>query len=857
MNFKTISFVVCLVLLGLQTGWSQRNAISPKVESSQQVMRNSEQTYVHLQWMPTKEATSYEVRIRNLSAPGWDYYTTDQTNLTVPYLTVPASYEWTVVPLGKQVAADASYETKMFSTEYKLSQKVDKEIFKLLMGWDGTNEEKMTLGQYLRKNKTDRVSSAKLETFIQNYYNGKEPEKTDDELCQCNVFLQDNFIPDPSDNFPPITEASYIRYGTADGTGGREKLGSNKYHQRKLESNYIVSYGAAKDMSFNLEGRMNDGQWQRHYTEEKTDQTFIVAKFVCSGSDCEGCRDPQRFDVWAKYIIDMQFTEWLAGPGEFGMSSQDAALFMEVSESGVVNLGEKLTGIMREKDVSLNPDNLTNWLNAFNVAGNLADQIFNFTGTNDDTNVGQAILQGINGLVESWATAINTPTYVTNVNSGIDVTSEEALWKHQTCIAPNEWKCFAVVSTGILGYDEAWGKKGIAINGWKNVDPDIKISGYQKSDIGMSISSVYQPYPQPGECANGCCFNSMGKWLYYSMRGNDFDVRGEIRGLFDDIGWEYADDFVHFDDPPTVGDPVDFYQGNAVLETNFALITTPADCCVADPINMDLDIRVDCVKIDCGPGGPGDDVPHDDTSDNFIPDPPNPGDPCYKFNFVIQVLCDLYLNHIIQIFRFHPDTGNTLEWSNYAGQSPTGQYIVNVSPYYPESFYYVSHKVVNSCGELVTETFNVTIDCADSDGDGGGDGGDGGGDYPTDGGGDFLSNAGKTTTTTAEQATSELTKNTPDLIQIDAQSNLYGTLEFEVFPNPATDVLNVRLTEDYLTENASIEIYDVNGRLVKTVNLTAGEQLQQLPVDGMISGMYLLRLHNGLGKTSVKRVIIK
>lgn len=846
MNVKSILLVICLAMVGLQTGWSQSNPIAPKERAeaqvmANQVMRNADQTYVHLQWVPAQGATSYEVRIRNIADRDWQYFTTPNTNLTVPYLDVPATYEWTVVPVGNGLSA-AEYEAQLFSTAYNTAQKVDKRVFKLLMGWDGSAKENMTLGQYLRSNRTNDISEEVVETFIQNYYGGDEPESVGDEDCNCEIYLQDNFIPDPSDNFPPITEASYQRYGTDNNTGGREKLGSSKYHQRKLESNYIVSYGAAKDMSFNLEGRMTDGQWQQHYTDAKTDHTFIVAKMVCTGMDCSDCQGDQRFDVWAKYIVDMQFTEWLAGPGEYAMSTQDATLFMEISESGVTNIGQQLAGIMREKDVSLNPDHLTNWIDALVTTAKLADAIFNFTGTNQNSQQGQDIIADAGNVITNWVNAINTPTYVTNVNEGIDITSDPELWKHQTCLSPNEWKCFAVLSTGEIGYTKAWGKKGCcSIAHWENVDPDIKISGYLKSDIGMSISAVYDPYPEPDECANGCCFNSMGKWIYYSMRGSDFDVRKDIRGLFNDIGWEYADNFVHFDNPPTVGDPIDFYQGNAVLNPNFALITDATDCCEADPINMDLDIRVECIEIDCGPGGPKDDEPQDDTGwdASFIPDPPNPGDPCYKLEFDITVLGDLSANHILEIRRYHESSGSILVWTNATGQSPTGVYTVSISPYFPESIYYIVHKVVDSCGKLVTETFPLTIDC----------------------GGDGLQSslvvAGKGAEDKGEAAGASVDNDQLSVETFKVSTTIPAPLHFDVFPNPATDILNIRLAEQYLNSGTTIELFGVDGKLVKTIPVTEGQAVQQIAVDGMVSGIYLIRLQSADGQLHVKRVVIQ
>lgn len=52
------------------------------------------------------------------------------------------------------------------------------------------------------------------------------------------------------------------------------------------------------------------------------------------------------------------------------------------------------------------------------------------------------------------------------------------------------------------------------------------------------------------------------------------------------------------------------------------------------------------------------------------------------------------------------------------------------------------------------------------------------------------------------------------LLQIDENS----FEDFELFPNPAIDKLNIRITDNYNLENLYIEIFDLNGSICKTVN---------------------------------------
>ena len=76
-----------------------------------------------------------------------------------------------------------------------------------------------------------------------------------------------------------------------------------------------------------------------------------------------------------------------------------------------------------------------------------------------------------------------------------------------------------------------------------------------------------------------------------------------------------------------------------------------------------------------------------------------------------------------------------------------------------------------------------------------------------------------------------------------------------VYPNPASDVLNITSQGNHEALNA--QIIDVNGRLVATAKetLVAGGALT-LPVDGLETGVYILKLYNNSIENSF-RVVIK
>lgn len=76
---------------------------------------------------------------------------------------------------------------------------------------------------------------------------------------------------------------------------------------------------------------------------------------------------------------------------------------------------------------------------------------------------------------------------------------------------------------------------------------------------------------------------------------------------------------------------------------------------------------------------------------------------------------------------------------------------------------------------------------------------------------------------------------------------------FSLWPNPAQDELNVSFVSG-LEKDASVAIYDVQGRLVLSAALTAVDNV--INVQSLVKGIYMVTLTNG-DKSEVKKVIIK
>jgi serine protease AprX len=76
---------------------------------------------------------------------------------------------------------------------------------------------------------------------------------------------------------------------------------------------------------------------------------------------------------------------------------------------------------------------------------------------------------------------------------------------------------------------------------------------------------------------------------------------------------------------------------------------------------------------------------------------------------------------------------------------------------------------------------------------------------------------------------------------------------FSMWPNPANDVLNVTL-DSGLEDNAALEMYDVQGRLVLSNKLLT--QNSSVAINALNSGIYIVKITNGV-KTATKKLIIK
>ena len=91
--------------------------------------------------------------------------------------------------------------------------------------------------------------------------------------------------------------------------------------------------------------------------------------------------------------------------------------------------------------------------------------------------------------------------------------------------------------------------------------------------------------------------------------------------------------------------------------------------------------------------------------------------------------------------------------------------------------------------------------------------------------------------------------------------NVVGTASFDdqsllnlsLYPNPASNIINLSI-ENLANAELKIEVYDVIGRLNKTVNTTFENNKTSLDISKLTSGIYIVKVING-DAVSVKRFV--
>ncbi len=78
---------------------------------------------------------------------------------------------------------------------------------------------------------------------------------------------------------------------------------------------------------------------------------------------------------------------------------------------------------------------------------------------------------------------------------------------------------------------------------------------------------------------------------------------------------------------------------------------------------------------------------------------------------------------------------------------------------------------------------------------------------------------------------------------------------FILYPNPAKDLVSINFNE-VLSENMSISIFDIQGKLVLSKKSLDLDNEASLDISNLESGMYFVKLKNGQ-QLATKKLIVK
>ena len=80
---------------------------------------------------------------------------------------------------------------------------------------------------------------------------------------------------------------------------------------------------------------------------------------------------------------------------------------------------------------------------------------------------------------------------------------------------------------------------------------------------------------------------------------------------------------------------------------------------------------------------------------------------------------------------------------------------------------------------------------------------------------------------------------------------------FTVYPNPTSGMVTVTLG-DYVEQEATLQVLDVNGKLIQTIRTGVVENFtEEINLTGQPAGIYFVRLQLADGTVEVKRVVLQ
>jgi len=106
-----------------------------------------------------------------------------------------------------------------------------------------------------------------------------------------------------------------------------------------------------------------------------------------------------------------------------------------------------------------------------------------------------------------------------------------------------------------------------------------------------------------------------------------------------------------------------------------------------------------------------------------------------------------------------------------------------------------------------------------------------------------------------DASTKEVFQSSSNMQSIGINENL-GTVDFNIFPNPANDFVNIRFNEN--TENVNIELTNALGQVVyaEVIDNTYSGESTELNTSNLMPGIYFVKIASE-GKLSTQKLIIE
>ena len=87
-------------------------------------------------------------------------------------------------------------------------------------------------------------------------------------------------------------------------------------------------------------------------------------------------------------------------------------------------------------------------------------------------------------------------------------------------------------------------------------------------------------------------------------------------------------------------------------------------------------------------------------------------------------------------------------------------------------------------------------------------------------------------------------------------SNTNSNADLTVYPNPASRFISLELSGLSIDENTSMKIYNINGQLVFDTLIKSENDLLNIKINSLSSGLYILRV-NTESKLFTKRFVVE